>query len=507
MRTIVLHSAAFLLLTVCLISPEIAKAAGLQLIAPSGSIASSNPEFRWRSATGASTYLFRVLKENGQSAYATKRQASAFGCASGNACSYRLDQLAAGRYSWQVRPFNGDRRQEWSDALAFNVAASGSGTSTNSGGTSGAGADKADIPVVQGAPIYPSIFKPPQPLANLRIEQLQPKGIQSFNGPGNQDLLLVAPNQVVDEIFEVRVEGFRGIYLIGGTFNVKPQGWLTTPNGKKVYGMAKVFQFKLHANPVSRPFVYVSKLKILSNQVSFGDIFQIGGSAGTNAMRNWMDFYAWKIKADAPVGWGGYYGGSFSKNVSHSDFVIKTGAVRNVYVGNTDVAGGYQHFFTVPGWTTGRTAYRGPEGIAETHYWSTVSRIKVNSAIGSVAEPTVFFMAIGSGEVAQGQYATHYFHEGNNAGAGNYIVPLPGKGSILTHVHPENGNYAPTERANYLEWNQTSFPGGNRFVVGRVYHGGKLNPPTVVRDSEIGFRNRVTNRQELLTEINGGYRN
>ncbi len=521
------------------------------LFSPAGTIASAKANLEWRHYhPNATRYRVRVLDQRGKEVFAKKHVVGRFGCGDG-VCNWQTTDLQDGPYSWEVRAFEGNKRFDWIDTLDFVVDSSTSAsdgessdtsdngatdtadaggtddsnsdngdTSSNTGGSgtndSGTGSNDegtegdqngstGDGTKTAGGPSFPSIFKPPMPLANLRVEQLKPKGIQSFTGPGNQDLLLVAPNQLVDDVFEVRVNGFRGIYLIGGTFNVKPQGWLTTPNGKKVYGTAKIFQFKTHANASSRPFIYVSKLKFMSSQIKFGDLFQIGGAAGTSAMRNWVDFYGWKIKADAPVGWSRYYGGSFSKNVSHSDVVIKTGGVRNVYIGKADVTAGYQHYFTVPGWTTGRTAYKAPEGIAETHYWSTVSRIKTDSSIGSVPEPTVFFMAIGSGEVAKGQYATHYFHEGSNQGQGNYIVPKSGQNSILTHVHPENGNYAPTDRGTYLEWNQTSFPGGNPFVLGRVYHGGKRTPPTVVRDSEVGFQHRVTNRQELLDEINGGY--
>lgn len=89
------------------------------LLAPTGNVGTLPITFSWRPTEGATQYLLRVRDAaNDAPAYATKRTAIGFGCESGT-CSFELNELGAGSYNWEVRPFVGDDPLDFIPPLAF----------------------------------------------------------------------------------------------------------------------------------------------------------------------------------------------------------------------------------------------------------------------------------------------------------------------------------------------------------------------------------------------------
>ncbi len=352
---------------------------------------------------------------------------------------------------------------------------------------------------------YRARLKPPVPLNNLRVHRLAPSGRQTITGGANEDLLIVHPDRQVNGQFLLTVEGFRGIYYIGAAFDPAPMGWLKSPNGRKVDGIGSLLKLRTHKD-ADRPFVYLSRVDFRTSNIVFGDFLQYGGAAPAGKWAGWPDLYRYKIRAEPLYGWTGYWGGSFSKYVSHSDFVkAELGGVRHGYAADIDVTWGYQHEYVTPTHAFNFKPYRGPDGYGELHYWNFVARMARRPDIGSDESPKAFFFSRGSNTVADGEYYTVEMHEGGGDGDGNYIVPWPGERSIARFVHPGGGSFAPDEAGGALTWPSGGYPGGRRMVTGRIINGAVQKPPTVVRDADIGLAWRVTSRAELMDYLEGGY--
>lgn len=357
----------------------------------------------------------------------------------------------------------------------------------------------------KGAGGYRAMLRPPVPLANLRVHRLAQSGRQTVTGGANEDLLIVHPEREVTGQFLLNVEGFRGIYYIGAAFDPAPMGWLKSPNGRKVDGIGSLLKLRTHKD-ADRPFVYLSRVSFRTSNIVFGDFLQFGGAAPAGKWGGWPDLYRYKILAEPLFGWTGYWGGSFSQYVSHSDFVkAELGGMRHGYAADIDVTWGYQHEYVTPTHAFGFKPYKGPDGHGELHYWNFVARMARRTDIGSDASPKAFFFSRGSDTVAKGEYYTVEMHEGGSDGQGNWIVPWSGERSIAGFVHPGAGAFAPDESNGSLTWPRSGFPGGRPMVTGRIINGAVSRPPTVVGKGEVGLGWRVTSRSELLDYIDGGY--
>lgn len=356
-------------------------------------------------------------------------------------------------------------------------------------------------PVVAEGPRTPvakggggAYFRPPAPLAKLRVVQLSASGNQKVSGGGDEDLLLVSPPGVIDGQFRLEVNGFRGVYWIGATFDPQPTGTLVSPNGKTVRGVGALVKIRTHANAVGRPFIYLDRMRLKTGKIAFGDFLQLGGAARAGDWGDWPDVYRCRMIADPLYGWTGYRGGSFSKYVSHSDFTkFEMGGVRDSYAAMIDVTWGYQGEYVLPSWAAGKRPYKGPDGYGTAQYWDYVGRVVSDRSIGAKDSPKAFFLARGSDEVAAGNHITHAFH---TRGKGVFVVPLGAKGSAASAIHPGGGAYAPQDFGTHLLWRN---PGGHPFVTGRLENGARRSVPRMVSESEVGFRHRVTDRAQLTT--------
>ena len=130
--------------------------------------------------------------------------------------------------------------------------------------------------------------------------------------------------------FLLNVEGFRGIYYIGAAFDPAPMGWLKSPNGRKVDGIGSLLKLRTHKD-ADRPFVYLSRVSFRTSNIVFGDFLQFGGAAPAGRWGGWPDLYRYKILAEPLFGWTGYWGGSFSQYVSHSEWVKALSAYISSY--------------------------------------------------------------------------------------------------------------------------------------------------------------------------------
>lgn len=91
------------------------------LIAPSGVIAATPVTFSWKPTENATDYLLRVRSPGVEDVpLAKKLEAIAFGCESGT-CSFTTNELAAGQYDWEVRPFIGEEKLDFSPSLSFTL--------------------------------------------------------------------------------------------------------------------------------------------------------------------------------------------------------------------------------------------------------------------------------------------------------------------------------------------------------------------------------------------------
>ncbi|MEZ5826382.1 MAG: hypothetical protein R3C97_17145 [Geminicoccaceae bacterium] len=342
-------------------------------------------------------------------------------------------------------------------------------------------------------------FRPPMPLSNLRVYNIKPSGRQTVTGGANEDLLLVSPNGVIDGQFQLDVRGFRGIYWIGATLNPQPMGYLISPRGKKVYGVGSLVRIQTHADAKDRPFIYLDRMRLLTDRITFGDFLQLGGAAKAGDWGDWPDVYRCRMKVDPLFGWATYHGGSFSRNVSKSDFTkFERGGVRHSYAAMIDVKWGYQAEFVLPSWASGKRAYSGPDGKGTAQYWDYVARAVTNPSIGSVSKPKNFFLERSSAEVEAGKHITYVLH---SEGKGVYSVPVGASGSAKPTIHPSGGSFAPQESGAYLTWPRGSH---HPFVVGRMINGARQSVPTMVRDGDTGFGHRVTNRSQLVDAIRAG---
>ncbi|MCB2012404.1 MAG: hypothetical protein KDF64_17760 [Geminicoccaceae bacterium] len=388
----------------------------------------------------------------------------------------------------------------WNGILTVSLPseAFGSGHPDESGGVAAGNPSGSVQTVASGGSTY---FRPPMPLSKLRIYNIKPSGIQRVTGGANEDLLLVSPNGEINGKFQIDVRGFRGVYWIGASFNPRPLGHLITPRGKKVDGVGSLVRIQTHANAAGRPFIYLDRMRLKTDHITFGDFLQLGGAARHGDWGDWPDVYRCRIKADPLFGWSSYHGGSFSRHVSHSDFTkFERGGVRHSYAARIDVKWGYQTEFVLPSWASGKSAYNGPDGKGTAQYWDYAARAVTNPAIGSVSRPKNFFLARGDSEILAGKHITYTF---NTNGKGVYSVPVGGRGSAIPTVNPGGGKFAPRESGAHLTW-----PAGSRhpLVKGRLVNGAKTGVPTMVNEGETGFRHRVTNRSQLINAIRSGCR-
>jgi hypothetical protein len=371
-------------------------------------------------------------------------------------------------------------------ATAGNPTAGGAtsgGSTAGSPASGGSGSSSpTDVPAI------------PSPAANLVIHYVQPSGFQKVTGRADQDLLLVSPDRSIDGKFQIDVDGFRGVYWIGASFDPQPAGWLTSPNGKRTEGVGTLVRIRTHKDAV-RPFIVLGRMDLKTSSIDFGDFAQLGGDTAAGKWQAWPDVWRCRIIAEPLFGWRDYKGGSFSRYVSHSDFTkFETGGVRHSYAARIDATWGYQGEYVLPSYASDKKPYRGPDGRGTAQYWDYVSRTVTNAAIGSQPKPKAFFLARSSEEVAAGDYITYRF---NTSGRGVWVVPVKGR-PVTDHIHPGGGAYAPQVTGSTLTWRN---PSGDPFVVGRINDGSKATPPTVVGTGEVGYRQRVTDRPGLERAI------
>lgn len=187
---------------------------------------------------------------------------------------------------------------------------------------------------------------PPTPLPNLVIHHIQ-RGRQTITGSANQDLLLCAPAGTLTSKTQVFIDGFRGIYLIGASFNRLPRTNLVTPNGHTVPGTGVLIQARNHKN-AHRPFTYLADIRVNTSRVCYGDLFEFG--CPTHPADVWMD----RIHVHPGcIGWGGYYGGTTGNKVSHSDFrKAEVGYWGDLNTRDCDISWGFQMMFDLPSYAT-----------------------------------------------------------------------------------------------------------------------------------------------------------
>lgn len=363
-------------------------------------------------------------------------------------------------------------------------------------------------------PTWAQLGKPPLPLATLRIVNINPT-IQTTNitGGGNEDLLIVLPAGTTRGAFQIKVNGFRGVYCIGGDVLIQPWGTLRSPNGRKVAGIGVFLYVKSHPNPVSRPFVYVARLgyrpapKLLKwpTESIFGDFMQVGGAAQPGQWGAWPDIYRSYILAGPFYGWGGYYGtkfdgyNTFGQNVSHADFIKpETGGLRHLYTHAVDVKWGYQtEFATRPSYIHNYTPYSGPDGHGKAYYWKYIGRSVIRPDLGSDLTPVTFWFVDDVNKVLSGAFSDVIL------GPDVYCVSHT-TGSILPLVKPKEGKYTAVESGGKLTW-PVAAPSGRKIATGLIHNGRVFQPPAVVTQAQIGSAHRVTNRTQLMDYINGGY--
>ncbi|MEZ5865987.1 MAG: hypothetical protein R3D25_18650 [Geminicoccaceae bacterium] len=370
------------------------------------------------------------------------------------------------------------------------------GSSTASGSTSTGSTATSSTAGDPGSSSSTDVPAIPSPGANLVIHYVQPSGFQKVTGRADQDLLLVSPDRSIDGKFQIDVDGFRGVYWIGASFDTLPAGWLTSPNGKRTEGVGTLIRIRTHKDAV-RPFIVMGRMHLKTSKLDFGDFAQLGGNTTVGKWQAYPDVWRCRIIAEPLFGWRDYKGGSFSQYVSHSDFTkFETGGVRHSYAARIDATWGYQGEYVLPSYASDKKPYRGPDGRGTAQYWDYVARAVTNAAIGSEPKAKAFFLARSSDEVAAGDYITYHF---NTSGRGVWVVPA-GSRPVTDHIHPGGGTYAPQVSGSTLTWRK---PSGDPFVVGRINDGSKATPPSVVGTGEVGYRQRVTSRSGLEQAIAG----
>ena len=363
-------------------------------------------------------------------------------------------------------------------------------------------------PLPQSSWLPPSTlayFRPPPPLANMRVHQMASQGFERIDGPADQDLLLVAPDHILDGKYRLWVEGFRGIYLIGGSFEPRPHGTLVTPKGQTVEGIGALIKLRTHEQ-ADRPFIYLSRLDFRASDIRFGDWLQVGGSSDPNSPQAWPDIVRFMIKAEALAGWRGYFGGSLSQHVSHSDFFkMEMGGVRHSFAAHIHSQFGYQSDYIAPSWRAGFQPYRGPDGVSQFHFFNYWAEPVHFAGIGGDPNPIAFFLARNAEEVARGQANRFFFH--NNAGAGVGISPVRDEHTTAAMkasfeqggyqpIHPKRGRYGPVQRGQNLTWDQT-----NSLAQGQVRLLAPGETLAVVSACDVGHQHRITSRDALLALI------
>ncbi len=369
-----------------------------------------------------------------------------------------------------------------------------SGGTTSGGSTSGTSTTGSSSGSGSGSGSLTDVPAIPSPAASLVIHYLQPSGFQKVTGRADQDLLLVSPSQSINGKFQIDVDGFRGVYWIGASFDPQPAGWLTSPNNRRTEGVGTLIRIKTHKDAV-RPFIVLGRMHLKTSNIDFGDFAQLGGNTTAGKWQSWPDVWRCRMIAEPLYGWRDYKGGSFSQYVSHSDFTkFETGGVRHSYAARIDASWGYQGEYVLPSYASNKKPYRGPDGRGTAQYWDYVARAVTNGGIGSEPKPKAFFLARSSDEVAAGDYITYRF---NTNGRGVWVVPASGR-PVGEQIHPGGGNYAPQISGSTLTWRN---PSGDPFVVGRINDGSKATPPSVVSAGEIGHAQRVTDRTALERAI------
>ena len=443
----------------------------------------------WTAPGSASGYV--VDLRDGEKTFSSEwYSAESLGCADDKSCVLKAGHVPARADAWRYRPIYGSKKGAWS---GFETIAQ-SNDRVDAGGEDAEGTSSAQAAVsIVGRASAPAavggrVPRIPAPLPKLRVYQLEASGVQKVSGGPDEDLLLVSPKGTIDGAFRIEVDGFRGVYWIGGSLNPAPIGWLNTPKGQRVEGVGSLVRIRTHANAQGRPFIVLGRLKLDTDKITFGDFIQVGGAAKAGDWGDWPDVWRCRIKAEPLYGWSGYYGGSFSKYVSHSDFTkFETGGVRHSYAAKIDVAWGYQGEFVLPSYASNKRPYAGPDGYGTAHYWNYVARVRANPGIGAKATPIAFFLARGSKEVAAGDHLTYVFHDG---------VYLDAPGAARRAVMPAGGAYGVREGDGYLTWPS---PNGRDFVQGRIERGDR----STVGDGEVGSKHRVTDRAGLVRTIKG----
>ncbi|MFO1067503.1 MAG: hypothetical protein U1E14_03160 [Geminicoccaceae bacterium] len=348
-------------------------------------------------------------------------------------------------------------------------------------------------------------LRPPPPLAALRVHAVRPEGRQRIEGGPDEDLLLVHPDGEITGAFQLEVDGFRGIYLIGASYDPAPMGWLTAPSGARAEGIGALLKLRTHGRAV-RPFVYLARVRLRTSRIRFGDFLQVGGGAPAGAWEAWPDVYRHRILAEPLFGWKDHAGGSFSAFVSHSDFIkAELGGIRHGYAAAIDVTWGYQAEYVTPTYAFDFRPYAGPDGPGTLHYWDYVARMAVDPALDPDARPKAFFLSRASDKAAAGEIYAIDLHGADGEGRGVFVVPQPGSASIAAAVHPGKGAFAPVAEGDGLVWPPTATLDGRPVVRGRLIDGARVPPPVVVSEAEVGHAWRITGREALMAYIEGGY--
>ena len=114
----------------------------------------------------------------------------------------------------RYRPvYGGDKKGAWSGFKTVAQDADRAGAGAMEAGRDGSSVSFASA-------VGDKVPKIPAPLPKLRVLPTGGVGAaEAVSGGPDEDLLLVSPKGTIDGAFQIEVEGFRGVYWIGGSLN------------------------------------------------------------------------------------------------------------------------------------------------------------------------------------------------------------------------------------------------------------------------------------------------
>lgn len=312
------------------------------------------------------------------------------------------------------------------------------------------GGDGGPLAVCNKLPICPSPDK-------VDVWSVPPDGGSTPKGSPDRVLLMVA-NSVITGPINAREVRYKGVIMIGATFQMRGRQYANGPTGTPVPG-GNVLTITF-AQGIASPFIFLANIDYHVNPSYWGDFIRTGTklNASKNNFSEWVDVSLSNTRIDGHFFWSSSSPGM--AETTHSDiFQSANGGWRSLAVCNVETAWTGQGFYVVP---TRASPNAHPDGLVTLD----------NVAMGPKANSRAFY--------GGGHHDVKYVAAFNgNVNPGNYY-----------RVRLHNVYFRPHDSQTL----PSMYGPGFAFTGTPVL---TSSPPTVIDAGQLGAAGRVSNAADL----------